>query len=153
MTKSSSKIKYGAQILFANSSARGRRDATASSWQTAVKTVATVIPALIGESAMVSIRLKLLHRLRALDLLVEKALHYPCVVTSAVKRIVGHELRVAKERAADSEDGASSGYNQRRRRRPAVLPDNPAKTGAVGHPLTEREIKPAAEAMRDDHFT
>lgn len=78
------RIKYGPQIFFANSRARGRRDATASSCETAVTTVATVIPALIGESAMVSIRLKLLHRPRALDLLIEKTLYYPCIVTGAI---------------------------------------------------------------------
>ena len=79
-----SRTRYGPQIRFASSRARGRRDAMASSWETAVTTVATVIPALIGESAMVSIRLKFLHRLPSSDLLVEKALNNPRVITSTV---------------------------------------------------------------------
>src|SRR5437870_3341000 len=116
-----SRTRYGPQIRFANSSARGRRDATASSCETAVTTVKTVIPALTGDSAMVSIRLKLFHRLQALDLLVEKAMDDSCIITRAVKRIVGDKLRLAKERAADTQDGASRRYQQRRRRRPAKL--------------------------------
>src|SRR5207247_338676 len=152
VANSSSRTRYGPQILFAKSRARGRREATASSCETAVTTVATVIPALIGESAMVSIRPKLLHRLRTPDLLIEQALDDARVVTGAIKRVVRYKLRLSKERPADSEDGPSGRYEQRARRRPAEFPDNSAKTRAVGHPLAERELKSAAELVGNDYL-
>src|SRR4029453_4795038 len=106
--------------------------------------------ALIGDSAIVSIRLKVPHRSGTADVPVQQSLNDSDVIEGSIEPVVRQELWLPQQRPADPEYRASRRDQQGGGRRPAIFAHHAAETRSIPHPLTEGKAETAAEAVRDN---